>query len=238
MACEKYTAQMKDLIADAAFGALAPGREPEFLAHAAECGSCREAYKHAREVAAFVDRGVESLVNGAPSPHFNTRLRARITAEPASARFHWTAWATAASALAFTTILLILLTHGGHALNPRTTIPVAGQSQPSSPPSVALDLPSQPAATELPPSPRLHQVIRRAVPRSNEPEVLVQPGEFAAVLQYADALRSGRIDGEQIVAAQQLLDEPLEVAPIEIPLLDAPSNESGAAKPSENSGRF
>lgn len=234
MACEKYSTWMTE----SALGALAPGRESELLAHAAECDACREAYKHAREVAAFVDRGVASLVNGTPSPHFNTRLRARIASEPAPARFHWPAWATAASALAVAAILLILLARGGRTLNPHSAVPVASQSQPSSTPSVTFNLPTQPAATEPPSAPRPHRVFRRFVPRSNEPEVLVQPGQFAAVLQYADALRSGRIDGEQIVAAQQLLDKPLEVTPIEIPLLDTPSNESGSARSSENSGRL
>lgn len=234
MACEKYSAWMTD----AALGTLAPGREPELLAHVAECDACRESYEHARQVAAFVDRGVAALVSGEPSTSFNTCLRARIAAEPAPPRFHWTAWATAASALAFAAILLLLLAHEGHTLNPHSAVAVASQSQPSLRPAVTLNLPTQPAATEPLSAPRVHRVTRRAVPRSNVPEVLVQSGQFAAVLQYADALRSGRIDGEQIVAAQRLLDAPLEVTPIEIPLLDAPSNEGGAAMSSDNSSRI
>ena len=229
---------MKDWIADAALGALALGREREFLAHTADCVSCREAYKHAREVAAFVDRGVESLVNGVPSPHFTTRLRARIAAEPAPARFHWAAWATSASALAFAAILLILLTRGGHTLGPHSAAFVASQSQPSSTPTVTPNLPTQPVTTEQPSAPHAHRAIRRAVPRTSEPEVLVQPGELAAVRQFVDSVRAGRVDGAQIIAAQHPLEKPLELNPIEIPDLDAPKSESESTASANNSSHL
>jgi hypothetical protein len=76
MPCEKYSGWMTD----AALGELRAERE--LLAHAMECDACREALSHARAVHDFVDRGVESLVAGEPSPHFATNLRRRIAALP------------------------------------------------------------------------------------------------------------------------------------------------------------
>lgn len=243
MACEKYSA----LIADAAFGALAQGREPEFMAHAAGCDACREAYQHAREVAAFVDRGVQSLVSGEPSPHFIQRIRARIAAEPVPTRFHLVGWAhvapprrlapLAVGALVFGALLLVLLAHSLRHNNQNPAMSIAAQHQPPLPQAIALNPPPHSTAIELPPASHEHYVIRRAAPHSSEPEVLVQPGQFAAVLRYADVLHSGRIDGGQLMAAQPSLDKPLEMAPIEIPLIGAPKKESDAANPTENSSR-
>ena len=238
MACEKYSTSMTD----AALGALAPGRESELLAHAAECDACREAYRHGREVAALVDRGVASLVKGAPSPHFNTRLRARITAEPAPSRFQLPfvapassrLFAFAAGVLVFAIVLLVAFIRPWLHTDRNPALPFAIETQPGPSQPVAANSPSQSLPSEPLLASHAHHAIRRAVPHSSEPEVLVQPGQFAAVLQYADALRSGRIDGEHLLAAQQPLDKPLEVTPIEIPLLDAPFNISDAAKTSEN----
>jgi hypothetical protein len=233
MACEKYSAQMKVWITDAALGALAPGREPELLAHAAECDSCREAYQLAREVAAFVDRGVESLVNGVPSPHFNTRLRARISTEPAPARFRLPFAVPATNRLfAFATgvivcaiLLLVVVENSSRHNGLKQAIPIANQNQPSPSQPVAIQRSSQPMPTEPPRIVLTHRAIRPRSPGKSEPEVLVQPGELAAVRQFADSVRAGRVDGEQIIAAQQSLEKPLEMNPIEIPDLDAPKSE-------------
>jgi hypothetical protein len=231
---------------DAALGALAPGREPEFLAHASECEACREAYQFARRVAAFVDRSAESLVSGEPSPHFAARLRARISAEPAPTRFRWAAWGAVAPAsrglrslsaaiLVFSVLIVVMLVRTPHRHDPNPAIPVAVQTQPSPPQAVAMIPPPQPIGAE---PPRVHRSMQRATPRSRDPEVLVQPGQFAAVVQFSDALNAGRINGEKLIAAQQPLEKPLEVAPIEIPLLDAPKNEGDSTKPADNSGRL
>ena len=233
MACEKYSSWMTD----AALGALAPGREPELLAHTAECDACREAYKHARNVVAFVDRGVESLVSGEPSAHFNARLRARIAEESAPARIRWTAWVPAtAGALALAIVILGLVMRSPHDSNPNSGMAVTHGNQSPLPQSVAVNPLPRPAMNHL--SRVSHcasrEPIRGVAPQ--EPEVLVQPGQFEAVLQYADALNSGRIDGDKLIAARQSLEQPLEVAPIEIPLLDAPKNDSDTAAPANNSG--
>jgi hypothetical protein len=246
MACEKYSAQMKDWIAEAALGALAPGREPELLAHAAECDTCREAYQHAREVAAFVDHGVESLVAGEPSPHFDIRLRARIAAEPAPARFRLPFAAPASSRLfAFATgviifaiLLLVVVERSSRHNGLNQAIPITTQNQPISSQPVAIHPPSKFTPTEPPRIVPTHRAILARSLGTSEPEVLVQPGELAAVRQFADSVRAGRVDGAKLFAARQPLEKPLELNPIEIPGLDASKNESESTAAADTSGRL
>lgn len=167
--CEKYT----DWITDAATGALAPSHEPELLAHAAECDACRQAYDHARQIAAFVDRGIESLVSGEPSAHFNTRLRARIAEERIAARPNWAAWAPiAAGALALAALLLVLVLR-----TQRTNQPsIANNSQPASVSLQPSNAPS-PGVAKNHPTPLTARPLTVAKhPKSPaQPEVLVPP---------------------------------------------------------------
>jgi len=208
--CEKYT----DWIADAATGGLAPGREPELLAHAAECDACREAYEHARQIAASVDRAVESLVSGEPSAHFDTRLRARIAAERIAARPNWAAWAPiAAGVFALAALLLILVLRTQRTNTP--SIANNGRSDPLS--SQSPNQPS-PGAGQIRSAPTAARPLTVAKhPKSPaQPEVLVPPGQLAAIVQFAAAVRSGRIDGGELLAAQEQTNAPLEIKPLEI----------------------
>ena len=55
------------------------------------------------------------------------------------------------------------------------------------------------------------------------PEVIVQPGQMEAVMQFAQMLNSGQIDGAKLLADLKAADQPLEVQPLEIkPLVIAP----------------
>jgi hypothetical protein len=231
--CEKYTAW----ITDAATGGLAPNREPELLAHAAECDACREAYDHAREIAAFVDHSVESLVSGEPSAHFDTRLRARIAAERIPARPNWAAWAPiAAGIFALAALLLILVLR-----TPRTNTPsIANNSQPASL-SLQPSNPPSPGTTQNPPAPspaRLRTLAQypKSPPQPEIPEIIVPPGQLAAIAQFAAAIRSGHIDGDKLLAAEEQTNAPLEIKPLEIvPLV--PPQADVAPDATEDSGR-
>jgi len=222
--CGKYS----DWLTDAALGELAVGREPELLAHAAECDACREAYRHAREVSAFadqIDRGVESLVSGEPSPHFNSRLRARIAGDEASPwRITWHAWTPIAAGLVALAILLVAFVSRTPRTNPpsvadkpNVTIGPSHTTNPPAPPPVISAANRPTVAT----SPSRDHGVKRAKSHRG-PEVLVEPGQLAATIQFADALRSGRIDGPKLLAAQQRLDAPLEIKPLEIAPLSPP----------------
>ncbi|HKS80495.1 MAG TPA: zf-HC2 domain-containing protein [Candidatus Acidoferrales bacterium] len=255
MPCEKYSAGLKNWMADAALGALSPEREADLRAHIEECAACREAFDEARATFSAIDRGIESLVNGAPSAQFEVRLRARLAAEPAPRRFWqlWPAWVPAtAGAFAVAGLLLVaLLWHSPRPASRNTTPPVANRVQPNhaTPPAPEPALALNPPASLTPVPPPRHEhagsparrVAQRAPAHPAEPEVLVEPGQFAAIVQYSEALASGAIKGDQVIAAGRAMEKPLEIKLLEIkPAAIAPLDDSDAKTstlPSENSNR-
>lgn len=233
--CDKYS----KWLADAPLGefaqnieaeVLAQGKEPELLAHAAEC----DAYNQAREANAFadeIDRGVESLVSGEPSPHFNSRLRARIASEGSAPRFTWRAWAPiAATTAAIALVLAVFVLRTRHAVPPTPATP-----------EVAISSPTPPANTNSPdktvPVERIAAVAHRPsrVPRAAEPEVLVEPGQLEAAMRFADALRSGRVDGPRLLAAEQQANSPIEITAIEIAPVSPRNPDATKSAPSASS---
>jgi anti-sigma factor RsiW len=223
MSCEKYSGWLTD----AALGELRAEREPELLAHAMECDACREALSHARAVHDFVDRGVESLVTGEPSPQFATNLRRRIAQEAESLRSPWMAWAPIiAGALAV--VLAIMVAHkpvhnGIYPSVASTVTPVSAPSEAASPAS------SQHARrTEGKLGP---ERTGRARPLTTAlPEVIVPQGQLSAAAQLNAAIVTGQVDGNQLLAAQQEYEKPLEVKPIEIAPLEIPALEDATEK--------
>jgi putative zinc finger protein len=225
MDCPKKSEQMTERMNDFALGELSSKSEIELLAHVAECEACRETYDHAKAVRSAVDRGVETLVAGEPSPQFMARLRARIATEPAPTRLNWGAWriwepatqgrlSYAAGAVVLATILAVLLIGlprrhvSGSAVaevTPRT----------SASPSVATD---PPKTSVFPEQPR-KKLASGSVGASRirrEPEVLVPKGELLAVARFYEAVHSTPVDSEQLYAAQEEPQKPLELKPIEI----------------------
>jgi hypothetical protein len=223
MSCEKYSGWMTD----AALGEPRAGRESELLAHAVECAACREALAQACALHELLDRGVEALVAGEPSPHFATQLRRRIAQEAEPQPSPWIAWAPViASALALAVILATVVArrpvHNGS--NPS----VAAALHPiSAPPEVVT------ASAVTPPNVKRmeakHDTERGGQTRvaaTTLPEIIVPKGQLAAALQLSAAINSGRVDGSQLLVAREESEKPLEVKLIEIPPLDslAPSD--------------
>jgi hypothetical protein len=235
MACEKQ----KGSITALALGELHAKRELELLAHTGDCDACREAYEHAARVRDSVERGVESLVTGEPSPHFATRLRARIAAEPAPTRSYWSTWAPVAATLALVALMaaLTLRTHR-HSITPDVA---------TLPPAVAPIAPSYPTnANSLTPMARIARPrgggaiasasSQRLSSHAPElPEVIVPPGQLAAALELTDAFSDKRVDGQQLVALANKALEPLKINDLEVPPLEqlAPLADS-----SEDPGSF
>ena len=230
LTCEKYGEWIKE----AALGEVSPRRERELLAHAGECDACREAYQRAREVAALVDRGVESLVTGQPSPEFAARLRARIAEEEPASRFAWLTWRPVAAGLVAAAALAVF----GLFLLPRHRTLPAKSGQPV--PTVASTVPPGPHApgvasanatqrnhgysTAVRRHSRAQLVAQqrrgiRLAPSSADPEVLVPPGQLEAVMQLAADIRSGRIDGKEFLAEQAQVQRDMQ-KPIDIPRID------------------
>jgi hypothetical protein len=230
MDCQKKSEQMTERINSFALGELGSKSELELLAHVAECEARRESHDHAKAVRALVDRGVETLVAGEPSPQFMARLRARIAAEPAPRRWSWDPskiWeqasrrplSYAAGAAVLATILAGLVMGLPRRHASALTVAEVTATIPA-PPSAATDSSESSANPEHPP----RKLASRSVPsRRNrrEPEVLVPKGELLAVAQFYEAVHSGRVDGDQLYAAQQETQKPIEVKPIEIAPLES-----------------
>jgi hypothetical protein len=230
MSCEKYSGWMMDAV----LGELCSEREPELLAHAMECDACREALRHARTLHEFVDRGVEWLVAGEPSPQFATHLRRRIAQESEQLRSPWTAWAPIiAGALALAVILAIVVArrpfHNGS--NPNLASAVNPLSAP--PEAVPASAESQRNVKRMEGKRGGHT---RAATTTFE-EIIVPKGQLSAAAQLSAAINSGQVDGNQLLAAQQEYEKRLEVKPIEIAPLEIPALDDVTEK-SANSIRF
>ena len=219
--CEKYA----DWITEAALGALEAGRKRELLVHTAECEACRASYWLGYELAVLVDRGVESLVSGEPSAYFLTRLRTCIASDGApTAAFGWKA--LGAVALLVAIVVAVIVSHGVRTAQPIDarvgTAPNCASKSGTKEPQArrACSSPAQPEATTMQATmtrPALHQRhSARGLGSPSQPEILVLPGQLGAILQFASAVRSGKIDGQQLLAAQEESEKPLEIAPIEI----------------------
>lgn len=228
MACEKYSGR----ITDAALGEFPAERTPDLLAHVAECDACREAYRNAKEVAAFVDRGMESLVVGEPSPQFTARLRSRIAAEPAPTTAHWIAWApVAAGALALACLLTLMVFRSPRRGNPDSAGVDTASNRPNTPSAPA---PERSKTAAPPRQANSHPVFTSDL---HPPEVLVPPGQFSAAVRFDEALETGHINGDQLLASHEEMQKPVEVRAIEIAPLETPG-ETEPAESSENSTRF
>jgi hypothetical protein len=215
MACERYSKSITDLAA----GDINPRLERELLLHAGECGACREAYRQAKEVFSVLDRGVETLVAGEPSPYFSARLRARIADGRgfSTRRNSWVLVATGALAAILLVLTLV------------SRLPLRTSSNPSvatSAPAPALKSETNATAQNLPRAPRNSRTgcaFRAAETERLSEEVLVPRGQLAAALQLGDAVNGGGVDGNQLLAGQNELAKQLEVKPLEIAPLESPN---------------
>jgi len=231
MSCEKYSGSLTD----AALGELRAEREPELLAHTMECATCREALNHARQVRQFIDRGVESLVSGEPTPQFAVNLRRRIAQKAESPQSPWMAWAPViAGALALAVVLTIMVAHRRvrSGLNPS----VASAITPiSTPPEAATASPASSQHSQRTEGTLGSEGTGRARPFTTAlPEVIVPKGQLSAAAQLSAAINSGRVDGNQLVAAQQEYEKPLEVKLIEIAPMEIPALDTAAEKPANS----
>ncbi len=229
MDCQKKSEQVIERMENFALGELSPKRELELLAHVGGCECCREAYDHAKAVRAVVDDSVGALVAAEPSAQFMTRLRAKLAGEPGPSRWSWdasTLWGQASSqtlsyvagAVVLATILAVLIMGlpRRHISAPTIAEVVSARSATASAAidsaksSANLESPRKKIASAPPPSLR----IRR------EPEVLVPKEELLAVARFYETIHSTPVDSQQLYAAQQEPQKPLEIKPIEITPLE------------------
>ena len=225
MNCKKY----KMWMSDAATDGLSVRQRNEFEAHVRDCSHCREELARAHTLLEAIDRGVMAQASVEPSVEFLPRLRQRLATERAPGTAVWP-WRVPAAACAAVMVisLAIWMTWPGSvkpgqvaSTNPATKSFAAANHATPNPKSVG----AEPLHASRAP---VIAAVRRAVAhdrhrierRSEVAPVIIPPGEGKAVLQFAAALQSGKIDGAKLLSEQRETDQPIEIKPIVIPLLD------------------
>lgn len=225
MNCKKY----KTWMSDAATEGLSARQRSEFDVHIRDCSGCREELARAQALVELIDRGVMAQASVEPSVEFLPRLRQRLSAKDAPGKAIWTWRAPAVACAAVVVIALaIWMTWPGSvkpgqgaSTNPATKSFAAANHATPNTNSVG----AEPLRASRAP---VIAAVRRAVAHDRlrierRPEVapvIIPPGEGKAVLQFAAALQSGKIDGAKLLSEQRETDQPIEIKPIVIPLLD------------------
>jgi Putative zinc-finger len=226
MLCERY----REWMIPAALGGLPSQRGRELQAHVAECAPCRAEFERVKALTGAVDRGVAASANAQPSPDLAARVRARIAESPEASSFWPFAWwmPLAAGALAAAAVLALWLRPGVPATPRQRASPVTAISVPAEP---SRTRPSRAVVTRMP------HLNSRITPESvARLQVLVQPGEWNAVVRFAAAVKQGRVDGRPLVAAAEksraeLGVKELQIAPLEIARLSGEQNSAEESNP-------
>lgn len=232
MDCKRY----KENLAAAALGALEPRREAEFSAHLAACAACRAALDDERRLLHIIDRGVAASVAAEPSAEFVTRVRRRLDQEPLPTHSWFVGWVPAAAGALAVLVLAALWLARRPPVLPGTAEPprsAEGRQRPSreepspagkTPGGARSALPVEQAATPRGQGSAIH-LKRQVGARTARPEVLVPPGQRAAVLQFYEAVGSGRVDTALLLVPPPPLKPPkLEIAPLEMAKIDLDSD--------------
>jgi hypothetical protein len=213
MACETYA----DRVADAVLGALPASEHAALIAHLEACEACRDAFRRASELTAFVDRGMDSLVEGAPSPGFELRLRARLAQETIPERRVWLA-RTMVAAVAMALAGVVLL-GAIHTFRNRNSGPAIAWQALRPAPLAAENAPAHDRGMSIR-RPRPAHVASARPARANEPGVLIDRSQLAAIQEFANAVAAGRVDGAELISASQKIQKPLNIRVLDIPPIE------------------
>ncbi len=236
-------AQFRECMADAA---LSGSLQADFDAHLCECAACREDFHRLQTLLQAINDGLSASVAAEPSPQLIADVRQRI----AEYQYHapaWRrqrAWLTAVSACAALAILLFAartLHKFNQSLPNDAPSPIAASSTPSRATAPLNHGPAVESATSAPPRKPAPLFARHTSPRAlhraaPEPEIIVEPGQMQAVLEFAAALQSGQIDGVKLLADQKQAAEPLEIKPLVIAPLKIAALADDAAPPASGGG--
>jgi hypothetical protein len=209
MACEKYA----DWLTECALGELPASRQSEIMGHVRDCAVCRDALERAQQAAKLVDEGMKLLVGGEPSPQFAARLRSRI-ADESRIGAAWTRRVAVAGS-----VVLCLALVGVAAMRYLKRGPeLAPQPSVSAVSSGAVNKARPASATVATTGARgtrktgLHQRMRVLA----RPEVLVEPGQLAALDRFYEALQRYQAAGARAIALRDDSDQPMNVEPIAV----------------------
>ena len=228
MSCEQYRSWTMDAAADE----LPENRRTELETHARECPACRQELQRVRTLFAAINLGVIEQTAVEPSPTLMEQVRQRIRDEAPVAAWWNARWVPALACAAVLIVAASVWT-----LWPRTATRrelAANSAPPSSVQAVRPAAVRTIARPKITPERRgsmvaLARPVRKPNARRIErqsrvpdvPEVVVQPGQMEAVMQFAQALNNGQIDGAKLLADLKAADQPLKIKPLETPELAA-----------------
>jgi|SRR5690348_7011357 len=239
MTCERYQLWMTD----AATEGLPTRRRAEFQMHIDVCSVCREEFVRLQALLKTIDGSIMNQCFYQPSPDLIPQVRRRIAAEPARAHSNRTWFAPAVSwamvVIIVTAVWLVWPRGFKPARNAKTesasVIPiVANHSSPN--PARSVKTVSKETATIRPVRSAATRKIEQRKSEEGAPEVIIPPGEADAVLQLAALLRSGKLDGTKLLSEQREADQPIEIKPILIPLLENTSQAQDKSTASDGQG--
>jgi hypothetical protein len=211
MSCARFA----DAILEHALGEPAPA---ELQSHLRGCAACSAALERERQLAGRLDGELRAALDVAPSAALLPRVRARAAAHAERRSSPWLRWLLPVAAAAATLAL------------------VAWLRQPTTlPPGPAAAARVEPRReTPAPLAPVVVARTRSAKPspaaRPADPEVLVPPGQEAALLRFVATMRSGRVDAAALAQpdAAELAIAPLaELPALEVKPLAADANPEG-----------
>ncbi|HEV2340450.1 MAG TPA: hypothetical protein VGS15_01470 [Candidatus Acidoferrales bacterium] len=241
MTCERYQLWMTD----AATGGLSAPQQTEFELHICECTRCREDYGRVRALLQEIDRGIVSRCDAAPSVEFLARVRRRITAESAPAKVIWSPWTPAAACAAVLVIASAIWMTWPRGAKPHgvastksgdTSLATASHVAPDASGTGSEVVHTNPAPSVAAVRRIAARSSRRVERQPNALQVIVPPGQVKALMQLVAALQSGKIDGAKLLSEQQGADQPIDIKPLVIPLLDNTSQAQDRSSASDGQG--
>ncbi|MGC1106123.1 MAG: hypothetical protein WA876_06260 [Candidatus Acidiferrales bacterium] len=239
----KTCAQFRECMADAA---LSGSFHTDLEAHVRDCAACREEFRRVQTLLQAINDGVSASVAAEPSSQLLANVRQRIASQQHRAPAWWSrsAWLTAAGACVALAIFLFAartLHKFNRPLRDYAPSPIAASSTPGHSAASPNRGPTVESATSAPPRKSALVVVRHSSLRTlhcpaSEPEIIVDPGQMQAILRFAAALQSGKIDGAKLLADQKQAAEPLEIKPLTIAPLKIAALTDDVAPPASGSG--
>jgi hypothetical protein len=243
MACDRY----KKWVMGRAIAVPAAAKLAEVDAHVRECASCRELLDQERTRLEAIERSLVRSLSAAPSPGFEASLRGRLAEEMASPGRTWflrallTAGAIAAAfVLTFHPIRSFKHRASGRAV---ATIDRFGPTSAGSD-SRNVDRAGPSRKFKIRNSRLQKPTVRKALAVVRRPRreprhsmhgagpdlrVVVEPGQWTAVVQLYEAVRTGRVNEAALLAktAGPIKIKPIEISELKIAPLERARSDHG-----------
>lgn len=213
----------KTVLMEVALGGAAP---PAVDAHLEGCAPCRAWLADRRQLIGRIDAELRASLQVEPSPAFLARVRQRVGAGSATARW-WRMGRLVSAAIAVAVVTAVFVRLAGRAAElPATPSWTRSEAARAVAPAPRSPSPERPVAVA---AARAAVRVERTLAAPREPEVLVPPGQEALLRRFIEPIRRGRVDAASLLSAETA--EPVElkttdIEPIEIkPLAIEPTNE-------------